>query len=144
MAFGLRLVRHIFLSFFLDTGHCHCHCCTVTQTVTLSLSAPCPQVTVGLKALDIYNNLMHMVLDNGMVLDGNITLCYIIECESVRGDSRGQLHAHTEASAPGHGHNALNALAWGRGWLQLAVCEGTFIIRLVNSTTADQICSSSL
>lgn len=41
------------------------------------------QVTVGLKALDIFNNVMHMVLDNGLVVNGNITLCYVIECESL-------------------------------------------------------------
>jgi hypothetical protein len=39
------------------------------------------QLTVGLKAVDIYNNVMHLVLDTGVVMPSNISVCYTVQCE---------------------------------------------------------------
>jgi hypothetical protein len=76
---------------------CHCKCKGTAGCAGFSPPSPLPpalQVTVGLKPLDIYNNVMHMVLDNGLVLTGDIKLCYVIECEQP-GAGYSDMHACT-------------------------------------------------
>lgn len=56
---------------------------TITQPYPHSSLPPSlRQLTLGIKALDIYGNVMHQVLDTGEVVPSSISLCYTMESES--------------------------------------------------------------
>jgi hypothetical protein len=42
------------------------------------------QLIVGIRAMDIYNNVMYLVLDSGVVMPSNITVCYTLQCGWLR------------------------------------------------------------